>query len=222
MTGGFAEHRARMVEGQLRTTDVTDPDLLQAMLTVPRELYVDEKCRPLAYIDQDIEIAPPAAGSPPRYLMKPSPFGKLVQLAQVGPDDKVLVVGAGTGYSAAVLARLAARVTAIECDPALADRARSLLADSDNVTVVTGNLPDGHAALAPYDVILVEGAVDRIPDTLTSQLAEGGRLVVVVGHGNAGFARVYVRNNGSVTSRRAFNAAVKPLPGFERTPSFEF
>jgi protein-L-isoaspartate(D-aspartate) O-methyltransferase len=222
MAGGFAELRRKMVEGQLRTTDVTDPALLEAMLRVPREQFVDEKRRPMAYIDQDIQIAPASGDRPARYLMKPSPFAKLVQLAAVGPDDRVLVVGAGTGYSAAVLAAIASSVTALESDPALAEWARTLLADSGNVTVVTGNLPEGYAASAPYDVILVEGAVDFVPESLTGQLAQEGRLVAVTGHGNAGFASVYVRNNGSVTSRRAFNAAVKPLPGFERTPSFEF
>ncbi len=216
MNTDFAELRTKMVDGQLRTTDVTDPAILDAMFAVPREAFVDEKRRPLAYIDEDIEIAPA------RYLMEPSPFAKLLQLAEIAPADRVLDVGVGTGYSAAILSRLAGSVVALESDSGLAERARALLADAANVSVVTGRLADGHAAAAPYDVILLEGAVEELPESLLSQLGEGGRLVAVEGHGNAGVARLHLKTGGSITSRRAFNAAVKPLPGFERTPAFEF
>jgi protein-L-isoaspartate(D-aspartate) O-methyltransferase len=218
MSADFAELRTRMVDGQLRTTDVTDPDILEAMLSIPRERFVDDKRRPLAYVDTDVEIAPS------RYLMEASPFAKLVQLAAIGSNGKVLDVGAGTGYSAAVLSRLAASVVALESDAGLAQRARAALAEvgAANVTIVVGPLAEGHAAAAPYDVIVVEGAVDVLPQPLTSQLRDGGRLVVVEGHGNAGVARLYLKSGSTVTGRRAFNAAVKPLPGFERAPAFEF
>jgi protein-L-isoaspartate(D-aspartate) O-methyltransferase len=218
MNADFSELRTKMVDGQVRTTDVTDPAIIEAMLTIPREAFVDERLRPLAYIDEDIEIA---RG---RYLMEPSPFAKLVQLADIRPGETVLDVGAGTGYSSAVLSRLAGRVVALESDAALAERARATLAGlaAENVTVVTGPLAAGHAEIAPYDVILLEGAVGALPDALFAELAEGGRLVAVEGLGNAGIARLYLKSGGIVTGRRAFNAAVKPLPGFERTPAFVF
>jgi len=216
MNADFSELRTKMVEGQLRTTDVTDPAILDAMFAVPREAFVDEKRRALAYIDEDIEIAPG------RYLMEPSPFAKLLQLAEITHADRVLDVGAGTGYSAAILSRLAASVVALESDPELAERARMLLADAVNVTVVTGKLAEGQAISGPYDVILLEGAVEQLPDALLSQLRDGGRLVAVEGRGNSAVARLHLKTGGSITSRGAFNAAVKPLPGFERTPAFEF
>lgn len=224
MSADFAELRTKMVDGQLRTTDVTDSAILDAMLSVPREDFVDGKRRPLAYIDEDILIAAAGRGSPARYLMEPSPFARLLQLAAIVPSDHVLDVGTGTGYPAAVLSRLAATVVALESDAALAARARAALAANGaaNVTVVEGRLADGHAAAAPYDAIVVEGAVESLPDALTAQLRQGGRLVVVEGHGNAGVARLYLKSGHTVTGRRAFNAAVKPLPGFERTPAFEF
>jgi protein-L-isoaspartate(D-aspartate) O-methyltransferase len=218
MNADFSELRTKMVDGQVRTTDVTDPAIIEAMLTIPREAFVDERLRPLAYIDEDIEIA---RG---RHLMEPSPFAKLVQLADIRPGETVLDVGAGTGYSSAVLSRLAGWVVALESDAALAERARAALANLtvENVTVVTGPLAAGHADAAPYDVILLEGAVETLPDALFAELREGGRLVAVEGLGNAGIARLYLKSGGIVTGRRAFNAAVKPLPGFERTPAFVF
>ncbi len=219
----FSELRVKMVDGQLRTTDVTNLQLLAAMLEVPREAFVPDSRKALAYIDENILISDQGAQTA-RYLMKPSPLGKLIQLAEVGARDRVLDVGAGTGYAAAVLSRLASSVTALECDDLLADKAAATLAGLGcvNVSVVRGPLQAGHEDGAPYDAILVGGSVDELPETLLEQLAEGGRLVVVEGRGNAASARIYLKSNGIATGRRVFNAAVKPLPGFERTPAFEF
>lgn len=222
MSADFSELRVKMVDGQVRTTDVTSVPLLDAMLTVPREAFVAPAQQALAYIDENIRIADGVDG--PRYMMEPSPLARLIQLAEVDPSDAVLVVGSGTGYSAAILSHLAQSVVALESDSALADRARTTFASLgyDNVSVVEGTLREGHSAKAPYDVIFVDGCVDEVPETLLNQLAEGGRLVVVEGSGNAGIARLFLMTAGVVTGRRVFNAAIKPLPGFERAFAFAF
>ncbi|MEW9835859.1 protein-L-isoaspartate O-methyltransferase family protein [Mesorhizobium marinum] len=223
MTADFAELRVKMVDGQLRTTDVTNLPLLTAMLEVPREDFVPDARKALAYIDDDILLTD-RGGPGARYLMEPSPFAKLAQLAEIGPRDRVLDVGAGTGYSAAVLSRLAGSVVALESDSPLAQKAEATLAQLgyDNVSVVRGALEAGHPQGGPYDVIVVEGSVEALPDALLGQLAEGGRLAVVEGHGHAGAARLYLKADGVATGRKVFNAAVKPLPGFERVREFEF
>ncbi len=224
MNADFSERRVKMVDGQVRTTDVTDLGLLDAMLSVPREAFVDSNQRELAYIDEDLRYAGAADGAEPRYLMEPSPFAKLVQLAEIKSSDVVLDVGCGTGYSSAVLSRLASSVIALESDVELASRATATLASLgyDNVVTVTGKLSEGYASEAPYDVIFIGGSVEQLPDGLVSQLKEGGRLVAVEGRGNSGVARLFLKSGGTVTARRAFNAAVKPLPGFNRTREFEF
>ena len=224
MSGDFEQRRVKMVDGQLRTTDVTSASVLDAMLSVPREEFVPRSRAELAYIDEDILVADAAPGAPARYLMEPSPFGKLVQLAEIGPGDFVLDVGCATGYSSAVLSLLASSVVALECDETLAAGATEKLTELgyDNVAVVTGALQAGCPDEAPFDVIIVGGAVDKVPDELLGQLRDGGRLVAVVGHGNAGAAHVFYNAGGVVTGRKAFNAAVRPLPGFEQVAEFQF
>ena len=224
MSADFSELRVKMVDGQVRTTDVTDAALLDAMLAVPREAFVGAAQQALAYIDEDIRISDGGDGGGARYLMEPSPLAKLLQLAEIDAGDSVLDVGCGTGYCAALLSRLAKSVIALESDAGLAETAKAALSAQgcDNVAVVTGPLPQGHAAEAPYNVILIGGSVEEVPAALLGQLAEGGRLVAVEGQGNAGVARLFIRAGGVVTGRRAFNAAIKPLPGFERIHAFEF
>jgi len=218
MDPDFSEQRTKMVDGQLRTTDVTSAAILDAMGAVPRERFVPPGRRAVAYIDEDVRLSP---GN--RYLMEPSPFAKLLQLAAIEAGDTVLDVG-GTGYSAAVLSRLARQVVLLESDAGLAAEAAGALADLGcaNVSVVTGALAAGHASAGPYDVIVIGGSVEEVPPALLAQLAEGGRLVAVEGHGNAGRARIYLKRDEVVTGRSAFNAAIKPLPGFEAARAFEF
>ncbi|MGE3363938.1 MAG: protein-L-isoaspartate O-methyltransferase [Rhizobiaceae bacterium] len=214
----FSQARVKMVDGQVRTTDVTDLALISAMLEVPREEFVPVERRALAYIDEDVLIAPA------RYLMEASPLAKLLQLAAINPGDIVLDIGCGTGYSAALLSRLAGSVIALESDPHLAASANERLSalGCDNVAVVQGELNQGYADEAPYEVIFLGGAVESVPETLFGQLKEGGRLVAVEGHGNAAIAKLYLKSGSEVTARRAFNAAIKPLPGFESAPTFQF
>ncbi|MBN9045883.1 MAG: protein-L-isoaspartate O-methyltransferase [Rhizobiales bacterium] len=222
MAADFQELRTRMVDNQIRTTDVTDLGVIDAFLTVPREVFVPEARKPLAYFDEDIRLD--NEGAAPRYIMAASPFAKLVQLAGVSKSDTVLDIGCGSGYSAAILSRLAGSVVGLESDSALSAIATARLAELgyDNVVIVSGNMQDGYPSKAPYDVILLEGSVDFVPDRLLDQLREGGRLVAVEGHGNAGIARIYVKESGVTSGRGVFNTAVHPLPGFERIPQFEF
>ena len=222
MSADFSELRIKMVDGQVRTTDVTSAPLLEALLSVPREVFVSDRQRDLAYIDADVRIADGTHGA--RYLMEASPLAKLMQLAEISPTDSALDVGCGSGYASAILSRLARSVVALESDSALAQTAASTLSGlgCGNVTVVQCALAQGHAAKAPYDVIFVGGSVENVPAPLLDQLAEGGRLVAVEGQGNSGVARLFFKAGGVVTGRRAFNAAIKPLPGFEREHAFEF
>lgn len=207
-----------MVDSQLRTTSVSALDVLEAFLSVPREAFVPARKRELAYIDEDIEV------SASRYIMEPSPLAKLVQLAAVKPGDVVLDIGCATGYSAAILSRLASSVIAIESDEDLAAKAGDTLAElgHDNVVVLNRPLQEGCPQEAPYDVILVDGAVDEVPQAIRDQLRDGGRLVAVEGTGNAGVAKVYVRDGDVVSGRRAFNCSVRLLPGFEPRTQFQF
>lgn len=214
----YSTLRDNMVEGQIRTADVTAIPVIEAFRAVPRERFVPESQRPFAYIDEDVAI-----GSG-RYLMEPAPLAKLIQLAEIRPENRVLEIGAASGYAAALLSRLASTVVALESDAGLAATARENLAalGCDNVELVEAPLAAGHAAGAPYDVILITGAVDFVPEPLFDQLAEGGRLVTVVGRGNVAMATRWTRAADGLSTWRAFNAAVMPLAEFEREPSFEF
>lgn len=224
MSIDFAVQRVKMVDGQVRTTDVTQLDLLEAMLSVPREKFVPTRIRALSYSDEALEISTPETGGEPRYLMQASPMAKLLQLADIRAGDFVLIVGAGSGYSAAVVSLIAGSVIALESNEAIANQASETLSalGYDSAVVVHGDLARGYPEQAPFDVIFVEGAVDHVPDALLEQLRDGGRLVAVTGQGNASLARLYVRENGTISNRPVFNAAIKELPGFKIAPIFQF
>lgn len=207
-----------MVDGQIRTTDVTSHSVLSAFLSVPRETFVPDSMKALAYIDEDLQVAPG------RYLMDPSPLAKLLQLAEIGREDVVLEIGAGTGYVSALLARLAGSVVAVESDEQLAATAQANLAKvgAANVKVMHGPLEAGHAKDAPYNLIFFSGAVENVPEALFDQLHEGGRVIAVVGRGHSARAHVFVKATGSVSTSSVFNASIKLLPGFEKAREFVF
>jgi protein-L-isoaspartate(D-aspartate) O-methyltransferase len=216
----FAAQRTKMIDSQVRTEDVTDQGVIAAMATVPREKFVPPRLAALAYIDQDLAIAGMGKGG--RFLMKPATLARLLQAADVRASDRVLDVGCGLGYAAAVLSHLAANVVALEEDAALVAGARQQLRGLKNVEVVEGRLEDGHKAGAPYDLILVEGAVEVVPAALLDQIAEGGRLIAVVGYGRAASATVFTKTDGDVGDRPAFDTDAPPLPGFRRPKAFAF
>jgi protein-L-isoaspartate(D-aspartate) O-methyltransferase len=217
----FEQLRRNMVDSQIRTNDVTDLRLLDAILSVPREWFVPEARRELAYTDEDVEITSELGK---RYVMKPVPLARLIQLADVRPGDVVLDVGSGTGYAAAIMSRIAKQVIALDSDSTLTATAAIALDRSvcGNVVTVTGPIASGFAAKGPYDVIFMNGAVDEVPATFFGQLKEDGRLVAIEGYGNAGVAKLYTKHDGHVASRKVFNAAVKPLPGLRKEPEFVF
>lgn len=220
----LADARNRMVDSQVRPSDVTDLRILAAMLELRRELFVPADRAPLAYSDVEMPVREAAADSPARRLLTPRVLAKLIQAADVEVDDRALVVGCATGYGAAVMARLAAEVVALEEDKALAAFATKALgaAGVRNASIVSGPLAQGWPALAPYDVIMVEGASEISPRAVFGQLAEGGRLVVIEGRGASGKATVYRAAGGVVSGRSVFDAAAAVLPGFAETPAFVF
>jgi protein-L-isoaspartate(D-aspartate) O-methyltransferase len=208
--------RFNMVETQIRPSHVTDDRLLAAMMAVPREKFVPGAARALAYADVPVALAPG------RYLLDPRSFAKLVQLAGIEADDRVLDVGGGTGYSAAVLARLAGEVVALEQDADLVRAASQLLANAvGKVEVVQGGLVEGVKDRAPFDVIFINGAIEQVPDALLGQLAEGGRLVAVLKDGQSR-AWLYLKENGQVGRRPDFDADVPVLAGFKKAMGFVF
>jgi protein-L-isoaspartate(D-aspartate) O-methyltransferase len=214
---GFAAARANMVDCQVRTADVTDHALISAMRTVPRERFMPAGRETLAYMGDAIDVAPGKA------LLAPRSFAKLAQLADVQPTDHVLDVGGATGYSAAVLARLAAHVIALEDDAGLSAKAAEILAElAPNARTVTGPLSQGHAAAAPYDVIFLNGSVPARPDGLLAQLKPGGRLVGIVTDSGIGKAHIFVKASSGTSSRIAFDSSAAPLSGFAAAPSFVF
>jgi protein-L-isoaspartate(D-aspartate) O-methyltransferase len=211
--------RIRMVESQLRPNKVSDERVLSAFLEIQRELFVPEHLRAVAYVDDDVPLGKG------RYLMEPMVVARLLQLAAIERTDTALIVGAGTGYEAALVALLARSVIAVEEDPELARRGRAALVEHSiaSVSFVEGPLPQGHQARAPYDVIHFGGAVAEVPAEISSQLADGGRLMAIVKPGRGmGRAILTTRIGGSLARRVLFDASTPLLPGFLPKPAFAF
>jgi protein-L-isoaspartate(D-aspartate) O-methyltransferase len=208
----FDKMREAMVDSQLRPTGVNDPGVLAAIRSVPRERFVPAAWTALAYSDRAIELAPG------RWLVEPMVFGLLLTHARVARADRVLIVGAGTGYAAAVIARLSDHVTAVEENPDLAAAARA-----NGVEVQSGSLAAGWAAGAPYDLIFIDGAAAVLPPALLGQVAEGGRIAgVIVGGDGVGRATVGRVAGGHFAGTGFIEAGAPVLPGFAHAPKFVF
>ena len=214
----FAKARRAMVDSQLRPSDVADQDLLAAFWQVPRERFVSADLASVAYLDRDLAV------DAKRALLKPMVLARLIQAAEIKAGDRALDVACGTGYSSAILARLAAAVTALDDDAERSRRCAEILGQvgAGSVSAVCGPLDAGWAAGAPYDVILVNGACEIEPQGLIRQLNEGGRLMAVIGTGPVGKATLFRKDRGEIGSRALFDAGAPALPAFAKAPAFVF
>ncbi len=216
--------RRAMVDTQIRPNGVRDPQIIEAFLTVSREAFVPDRLKPVAYSDDALAIWPFSSDRPIRALLAPMMLAKFLEHAALRRTDLVLDIGGLTGYSAAIAGRLCKRVFALEANPEIAKAAEAALASAaaENVTTVSGPLTEGWAANAPYDVILLNGCSSTEPRFLFDQLAEGGRLVCVVGQITHGQATLFTKTQKLVTGRPIFDAGIETLPGYERKPQFVF
>ena len=214
----FEEARQQMVDNQIRTTDVTAYHVLDAFLTVPRELFVPANKKALAYSDVDIRI------SAERILMQPSPLAKLLQLADIKEDDLVLLIAPASGYSAALVSRMANTVVALESDETMAQDAENVIADLgfDNVAMISGNVAEGVPEEGPYDAILIEGTVHSVPQKLLDQLKDGGKLVTVEGNARRAEAIKILRTGDHFSRISAFDTNAPILPEFAAEEEFTF
>ena len=219
---GFSSARQKMVDGQVRPSDVTDARIIDAMLAVPREAFVPESKRGLAYLDLDLDVS--EGGSAKRFLIKPVVLAKMLQAAEIKETDRVLVVGCASGYAAAVIAKFASQVTATESDSALSARATDILSQNGcgNVAVRTVAAAEGDPSSAPFDVIVLNGATEIVPERLYGQLRGGGRLVGVFAMSQPARATIVTCSHGDFGTRTLFDAAAPVLPGLERLPAFVF
>jgi protein-L-isoaspartate(D-aspartate) O-methyltransferase len=214
----YAARRTMMVDTQIRPSDVTKFPIINAMLSVPREVFVPAPLREAAYVGENVELG----GS--RVILEPRTLAKMLDALDIRGDELVLDIGSALGYSAAVIAHMAEAVVALEEDHAMASEAQPLLVEhgADNVIVHEGPLAEGAAEHAPFDVITIQGAVAQLPEHLLAQLKEGGRIACLFMEGSLGVVRIGYKIDGAVTWRFAFNAGAPVLPGFERETAFTF
>ena len=212
----FAARRTMMVDTQVRPSDVTKFPIIDAMLSVPRELYVPREQAEAAYISENVPI------SPGRVVLEPRTLSKMLDGLNIEADELVLDIGAGYGYSSAVVAHMAEAVVAVEDDETLAGEAQTILSEqgADNVILHVGPLTEGASQHGPYDVILIQGAVEQIPDAILDQLKEGGRIGCLFMEGALGVVRIGYKIDGDLTWRFAFNASAPVLPGFAKEAAF--
>ena len=213
----FATRRTMMVDTQVRPSDVTKYPIIDAMLSVPRENFVPTGLRETAYMGENIDL------DGGRVVLEPRTLAKMLDALDIGPDELVLDVASGYGYSSAVIARMAQAVVALEEDESMVGEAQEALMDAgaDNVVVHEGRLTEGAQEHGPYDVLVVQGAVAQLPDALISQLKDGGRAAALFMDGALGEMRVGYKMDGRMTWRAAFNAGAPILPGFEKHHKFE-
>ncbi len=205
-----------MVDTQIRPSDVTKFPVIDAMLSVPREVFVPASKREAAYIGENIELGGGAV------VLEPRTLAKMLDALDVQPDEVVLDLACGLGYSTAVLARLADFVVGIEADESRAEEAQALLSEHgvDNAAVMAGNPAEGAAKSGPYDVVIVQGAVEHLPESIILQIKEGGRIACLFAEGALGVVRVGYKIDGRMNWRFAFNAGAPVVPGFEKHSAF--
>ena len=216
----FNAARQTMVDSQVLPNRVTDKRVIEALAEVPREAFVPAKMQEIAYVDEAIAVAEG------RYILEPMILARLMQAADLNSGDVALAIGSENGYALAILARIVSTVVAVESDKGLAQQATRTLSDLgiDNVAVVEGALNEGYPKQGPYDVIFFNGAVGEFPDSIVSQVGDGGRLVAIVSSvgGAIGRAVLVINVNGVVSRRELFDAGTPMLPGFEREQTFAF
>lgn len=212
----FAARRTMMVDTQVRPSDVTKYTIIEAMLSIPREAYVPANKREAAYVGEHVALG----GG--RVVIDARTLAKMLDALDVQPSETVLDLGCGLGYSSAVIAHMAEAVVAVEEDEAMAAEAQRILSAQGvgNAAVVTGKLAQGAAKSGPYDVIILQGAVEVLPDAIAAQLKEGGRVAALFMDGNLGVARVGYKIDGRITWRQVFNASAPVLPGFAAHKAF--
>ena len=212
----YAARRTMMVDTQVRPSDVTSFPIIDAMLKIPREAFVPDDQREAAYAGENLPLAPG------RVLLEPRTLAKMLEELDIGPSDLVLDIGCGLGYSSAVIAHMAEAVVAVEDNEEMAAEAQRLLAENgaDNVAVLAGPLAEGAPRHGPYDVIVIEGGVEQIPEAIAAQLKEGGRIAALFMEGPLGTCKVGLKVEGRINWRYGFNAAAPVLPGFEKAREF--